>query len=178
MLPLFIHVARLHKQQQQQQQQLSLTLLFSLFLCELAPVVCIFAHFSSFAVDGELQLDSMLQERLTATWQHQLQQLQQHFCPPLSAVSLSHSPCLSLSLTPNFWLALPLLAVKRDFFQINFSYIYVCLNFSTIFFQSAPATHHTRAVHVSCVHVCVCACVYVYQIRNCTLHAPHSICGI
>lgn len=140
--------------------------------------MCIFAHFSSFAVDGELQLDSMLQERLTATWQHQLQQLQQHFCPPLSAVSLSHSPCLSLSLTPNFWLALPLLAVKRDFFQINFSYIYVCLNFSTIFFQSAPATHHTRAIHVSCVHVCVCACVYVYQIRNCTLHAPHSICGM
>lgn len=170
MLPLFIHVARLHKQQQQQ-LALSLTLLFSLSLCELAPVVCIFAHFSSFAVDGELQLDSMLQERLTATWQHQLQQ---HFCPPLSAVPLPLSLSLSLSLTPNFWLALPLLAVKRDFFQINFSYIYVCLNFSTIFFQSAPATHHTRAIHVSCVHVCV----YVYQIRNCTLHAPHSICGI
>lgn len=177
MLPLFIHVARLHKQQQ---QQLSLfhSPLLSLAVrtcpCCVCVCVCIFAHFSSFAVDGELQLDSMLQERLTATWQHQLQQLQQHFCPPLSAVSLSHSPCLSLSLTPNFWLALPLLAVKRDFFQINFSYIYVCLNFSTIFFQSAPATHHTRAVHVSCI----CVCVYVYQIRNCTLHAPHSICGI
>lgn len=149
-----------------------LSLLFSLFLCELAPV-CIFAHFSSFAVDGELQLDSMVQERLTATWQHQLQQQQQHFSPRLSAISLSLP--LPVSLTSNFWLALPLLAVKRDFFQINFSYIYVCLNFSTIFFQSAPQhiIHEPYMCHV-CMCVCMCARMYIkYVTAPYTRHCAH-----
>lgn len=173
MLPLFIHVARLHKQ-----QQLSLSLSSSLSRCANLPLLCV--YFCTFFI--------VCRGRRVAARQHAARETDCDLATPVttatttllptSAVSLPLSLSLSLSLTPNFWLALPLLAVKRDFFQINFSYIYVCLNFSTIFFQSAPATHHTRAIHVSCLHVCVCACVYVYQIRNCTLHAPHSICGI
>lgn len=73
MLPLFIHVARLYKQQEQlcavrsvacSSLSQSLSLSLSLLLHANLPLlcVCIFAHFSSFSVDSELQLDSMVQE--------------------------------------------------------------------------------------------------------------------